>query len=644
MYQNNMIPRHIGIQTALNPVVAQNLANRNAGVLSENRPWLPTSAFKKRYSIVNSFGAHGGNTTLLLEDAPLQNIDIYPNHPRQAVASSEVVCISAKSKASLRANIKALLGYLNTHKEPELRDIAYTTSARRIHHHIRIATSVSSISQLQSFLQAAANDVDTHARHVATATRRAIVFAFSGQGCLYHGAAAQLFEKAPLFRDQVLQLDRIVRRLGFPTILATVAGDAASIGSTRLSQRESTPCSEASHDVVALGDSSTSAISPTPTVGSPLVTQLALVAIQIALVQYWGLLGIKPSVVIGHSLGEYAALVAAGVLSVADALFLVGKRAQLMLAVCEPGSHAMLSVRGASVDRINELCRESEKDYCFEVSCVNGLTDIVVSGLREDMASLRAMLQGAGLKCVLLDIPFAFHSEQMSPILADFEHAAQYVTFKAPAIPVISPLLGQCVSKGHIIDGKYLTRATREPVDFVAALGAAMSDGVVNDKTVWIDIGPHPVCTSFASNYYEKGTTQTFASLRRGDETLATFTGTLAALHCLGFPVAWNEYFDLRENPARLLHLNSYQWNYKNYWIPYEGSWTLDKANAGQSSKSNSSAAVSAFFTSSVQQIISEEYGSSIGQMKALSNLHHPDLRGAADGHKLNGRSVVTGV
>ncbi|KAE8357832.1 hypothetical protein BDV27DRAFT_169999 [Aspergillus caelatus] len=643
MYRNNMIPRHIGIQTAMNPVVAQNLANRNAGILTENHPWLPTAAFKKRYSIVNSFGAHGGNTTLLLEDAPLQHIDIDQDHSRQAVASSEVVCISAKSKASLRANIRALLGYLNTHKVTELRDIAYTTSARRIHHHIRIATSASTISQLQSFLEAAANDVDAHAKHVATATKRTIVFAFSGQGCLYHGAAAQLFEKAPLFRDQVLQLDRIVRRLGFPTILATVAGDAASIGSARSSQMEPTPGSEASHDVVALSDSNTSTTSPTQSVESPLVTQLALVVIQIALVQYWGLLGIKPSVVIGHSLGEYAALVAAGVLSVADALFLVGKRAELMLAVCEPGSHAMLSVRGASVDRIEELCRESEKQYRFEVSCVNGLTDIVVSGLRDDMASLRDMLQGAGLKCVLLDIPFAFHSEQMSPILDDFENAAQYVTFKAPAIPIISPLLGQCLAEDHVIDGKYLARATREPVDFVAALHAAISDGVVNDKTVWIDIGPHPVCTTFASNHYGKGATQTFASLRRGDDTLSTFTGSLAALHCLGFPVAWNEYFDLRENPARLLHLDSYQWNYKNYWIPYEGSWTLDKANAGQSNKNNSPVAVSAFFTSSVQQIISEEYGESIGQMKALSNLHHPDLRGAAEGHKLNGRSVVTG-
>ncbi|KAL3436408.1 hypothetical protein BDV09DRAFT_184345 [Aspergillus tetrazonus] len=608
MYRNNMIPRHIGIRTTMNPVVAQHLANRNAGILSENRPWLATTASKKRYAIVNSFGAHGGNTTLLLEDAPSQHSQRDKNHSRRVVASSEVVCISAKSKFSLRANIRALLAYLDTHKETDLRDLAYTMSARRMHHHIRISTSVSSTAQLRSFLQAAADDVDTYAKHVATATKRTAVFAFSGQGCLYHGAAAHLFKQSPLFRDQVLQLDRIVRRLGFPSILATVAGGAASdYGSARCPHRESTPSSDVGHD------SNTNRTSMAPTVDSPLIAQLALVVIQIALVH----------------LGEYAALVAASVLSVADALFLVGKRAELMLAVCEPGSHAMLSVRGASVDRIEELCRGSEKRYPFEVSCVNGLTDLV----------------GAKLKCVLLDIPFAFHSKQMSPILDDFENAAQQITFKAPAIPVISPLLGKCISEANVINGKYLARATREPVDFVAALDSAWADGAVNDKSIWIDTGPHPVCTSFASNHNGKAATQSFTSLRRGDETLSTFTATLAALHCLGLPVAWNEYYDLRENPARLLHLDSYQWNYKNYWIPYEGSWTLDKAHAGQNNKSknDSSAVTPAFFTSSVQQIISEEYDESIGRMEALSDLHHPDLQGAADGHKINGRSVVTG-
>lgn len=199
-------------------------ANQNADILSKDRPWVASSAFKKRCSIVNSFGAHGGNTTSLLKDALPQHTDRDESSSRQMVASNEVVCISAKGKASIRANVRALLNYLETHKDAQLRDITYTMCARRIHHHIRIATSVYGITLLQSFLQAAADDLDAHAKHVRTATGKTVMFAFSGQGCLYHGAAAQLLERAPRFRHQVVELDRIVRRLGFSSVLATVPG------------------------------------------------------------------------------------------------------------------------------------------------------------------------------------------------------------------------------------------------------------------------------------------------------------------------------------------------------------------------------------------------------------------------------------
>lgn len=642
MYRHDTIPRHVGIKTTMNPVVAKHLTNRNAGVLSENGLWLPMSDGTKRYSVVNSFGAHGGNTTLLLEDAPLPRVQTEDHSLALGASTCQVVCISAKSKASLRGNISALLRHLDTHPETELRDIAYTTSARRIHHHIRIAASVSNTAQLRKFLQSAADNVDVHAKHVSASKQRSVVFAFSGQGCFYQGAAAQLFQQAPLFHDQVLMLDRVVRQLGFPSVLAAIIGDIddANVNSSR---NCSSTDSETSYENVSSTES-TSTISTT-TIESPLVTQLALVVLQIALAQYWKLLGIKPGVVIGHSLGEYAAFVTAGVLSVADALWLVGKRAQLTLAACEPGSHAMMSVRGASKDRIAEICSGSQKKYHYEVSCINGRTDIVISGLRADMVALCDMLQGAGLKCIVLDIPFAFHSAQLEPILDDFEQAAKRVTFKSPEIPVLSPLLGQCVSKAQTINESYLRRATREPVDFVTALDVAKAKGLVDEKAVWIDIGPHPVCTSFARNNYEKGTTQTFASLRQGDDTLSTLTGSLATLHCLGLPVSWNEYFSRNEKSLRLIHLEPYHWNQKNYWIQYEGAWTLDKAHAGLVKNDTSkSSTTPSFFTSSAQQIIFQDFGDSIGRMTALSNLAHPDLLGAANGHKINGRSVVTGV
>ena len=616
MYQHGVIPRHLGIKTTMNPVVARHLAGRNAGMVFENTPWVaPGNGNGKRYSIVNSFGAHGGNTTLLLEDAPAPAA---PPHDDHDDGRHEVVCISAKSKASLRGNIAALLSYLEANPDTRLKDVAYTTSARRIHHHIRVAEAVPSAERLREVLRSMTADdtaLDAHASHVAKQKKK-VVFTFSGQGCFYRGAAAALSERAPDFRDLVLQLDRVVVQLGFPSVRA------------------------------ALFDNSSGEDD------SPLFTQLAMVVLQVALARYWALIGIKPDAVIGHSLGEYAALCVAGVLSTADALFLVGRRAQLTAAACgETGSHAMLSVRGASAAELVEMCPPDK--FGYEVSCLNGRLDVVMSGPRVALDSLRDALQQRApeLKCVLLNVPYAFHSAQLDPVLEDFEATArQRVTFKAPQIPVISPLLGRCVAEAGVLNATYLRRATRERVDFVSAVNAAATAGLADDTSVWLDIGPHPVSSTFVRNclHNEAPAIPALPSLRKGYEGLAVWSNTLAALHRLGLPVAWDEYFSRRgeKSQHRLLHLETYHWNNKNYWIPYDTTWTLDKADPGavMRKKEASGADEVSFFTSSVQRVAFEHVGEKTARLTAVSDLWHPDLFGAAAGHKIHGRSVLTAV
>lgn len=646
MYRHNMIPRHIGIQTVINPVVERNLANRNANVVYENTPW--TSSVKNRYSIINSFGAHGGNTTLLLEDAPHTPPE-QEDTDKAMNPTCEVVCISAKSKTSLRGNVIAMLHYLETHTETRLKDLAYTTCARRMHLHIRIAASVSSTAQLRDFLQVADNDLDAHAKYVSSTASKVVVFAFSGQGGFYRGAGSALFQRAPEFREMVLQLDRVVGQLGFPSVLSAISNleDKSSRSSPSSTPNSSSDKGFAKVESI---DSSTDSLGSGQSIlESPLVIQLSLVVLQIALASYWKLVGIAPGVVIGHSLGEYAAMCVAGVLSVADALFLVGKRAELMIAACVPGSHVMMSIRGASAPRVAQLCQESENQFDYEVSCINGREDTVVSGTRAEIYALRDMLlRVSGLKCIQLDVPFAFHSAQLDPILEGFESAARRVTFKVPTVPVISPLLGQCVTEGQVIDGPYLRRATREPVDFVSGIRAAETEGLIDGSSVWIDIGAHPVCTAFVRNCQEQsGAVQAFPSLRKADDGLSAWNGSLAALHCLGFSVAWNEYFARNEKSHRLLPLDRYHWNQRNYWIQYEGTWTLNKANPELTSGkkiTHHGAAKSAIFTSSLQQVKFENVGGQAARMTAVSDMFHPDLLGAARGHKIHGRSVLTAV
>lgn len=597
VHQKNQIPPHVGIKSEINPIIPKDLEKRNVGLAMENIP-RPKIIGKKRYSVVNSFGAHGGNTTLLLEDAPEKpKVGVDPR-------STYPVTISAKSKASLKSNVEALLGYLDRYPDTNLGDLSYTTCARRIHHSTRIATSVSTISQLRKFLESSLESASS-ARPVPANTPPA-AFTFTGQGAFYQGVASQLFEFFPFYRSHILQLDHIVQQFGFPSVIPAISSTS--------------------------GDGT-----------SPLVTQLTIVVIEIALSRLWDLMGIKPSVVIGHSLGEYAAMVVAGVLSAADAIFLVGKRAELILATCEVGSHVMLSVR-AGVDAIATSCSGNN---AYEISCMNGHNDTVISGARGDIEATRAALESNGLKCTLLDVPFAFHTAQMDPMLESFEQTAKHISFRAPSIPLISPLLSNCVFDAKTTNATYLCRASREPVNFIGALEAAQDLGTIEDRTLWVEIGPHPVNANFVCSYDKSA--KVVASLRRNEDSFATFASSLATLHGDGFPVSWNEYFRPYEKAHDLLTLDSYKWNEKDYWIQYRGTWTLDKAHPkesvnNQSSLGSLSSAGSSLRTASVHQVTSEELGSTTGELAAISDMMHPDMAAAVNGHEMNGNGVATSV
>lgn len=597
VYQNSQIPPHVGIKTEINPVIAKLLDKRNAGLTLQNTPW-PKQQGKKRYTLLNGFGAHGGNTTFLLEDAPEKSK--IGEDPRL----THVVTVSAKSKASLKGNIEALLDYLEQNPDTDLGDLSYTMCACRIHHIFRIATSISCTAHLRKFLDSSLENVRT-ARPVSTGAP-AVAFTFTGQGAFYKGIGSQLFEHFPFYRQQILQLNQLVQKFGFPSVIPAIEGSVENNASS-------------------------------------LVTQLTIVVTEIALTRFWALLGIRPTAVIGHSLGEYAAMAVAGVISTADAIFLVGKRAELILAACEIGSHVMLSVR-ASVDTIGKFSAENKS---YEISCMNGYDDTVISGAREDIEGTRTALEQNGIKCTQLNVPFAFHSAQIDPILKSFERAAKHIAFKTPNVPIISPLLSKCVFDGKTTNAKYLCRASRDPVNFIGALEAAQDLGIIDDKTVWVDIGPHPVCGAFVRSHIPNA--KVTSSLRQNEDNFATLASSLVTLHCEGASVCWNEYFRPHEKAHNLLALNKYKWDEKDYWIQYHGTWTLDKAF--QDGKPNKklpprqlTQTGSSLRTSSVQQIISEEIEDSTGELTAISDIMHPDFLAAVHGHTMNGCGVATSV
>ncbi|KAK4208426.1 hypothetical protein QBC37DRAFT_379096 [Rhypophila decipiens] len=603
MMQKNAIPPHVGIKNGLNPRFPKDMDKRNINIPYTRQEW-PRLPGKKRVAAVNNFSAAGGNSAVILEDGPVRELTDFDTRP------THVIAVSAKSKVSLKGNLERLLGYLEKNPETSIADLSYSLTARRYHHSYRVAVAASSIAQVEKQLTSALGNADSH-KPIGAIGPPPIAFAFTGQGASFKSFNLELYHDSPFFASQIQHLDALAQAQGFPSFI---------------------PALDGSH--------------PMEHAHSPVITQLALVATEIALAKYWGSLGVKPDVVVGHSLGEYAALHVAGVLSASDTLFLVGKRAKLLEEKCHVGSHKMVAVR-ASVAQIEE--KSGGKPY--EIACINGPHDTVLSGSVQDMEAIVPVLEAAGYKCIRLDVAFAFHSAQTVPVLEELEAVANSgVIFQQPIIPVISPLLNKVIFDDKSVNGSYIRRATRETVDFLAALQTAHKIGTIEEDTAWIEIGPHPVCVGFIKSILSN-VNVAIPSLRRGENNWTTMAQSLATLHCAGIPIGWNEFHKSFEKKLRLLDLPTYAWNNKNYWLQYNGDWSLTKGNTFYDAEKGINRAAtggpptvpkSALSTSTVQQIIEQDFNGPSGTVVMQSDLMQPDFRAAAWGHKMNGCGVVT--
>ena len=603
MLQKNAIPPHVGIKNSPNPIFLKEIDKRNVHIPYEKTEWSRVPG-KKRVAVVNNFSAAGGNTSLVVEEATLR--EVTETDPR----SSHVVAVSAKSKISLKGNIERLLAYLDTNPYVSLANLSYTTTARRYHHNYRVGITASDVAQVKKQLESALTSVDSH-KPIPPTGAPPVAFAFTGQGASYKSSNLDLFHYSPYFRTQILHLDALAQGQGFPSFVPAVDG---------------------SH--------------PKDHQHSQVITQLALVCTEIAIAKYWGSLNVKPDIVIGHSLGEYAALHVAGVLSASDTIFLVGQRARMLEQKCKIGSHKMVAVR-ASLDQI----QKSASGKHFEIACVNGPKDVVLAGTEVDMDAIIPLLEADGYKSFSLDVAFAFHSAQTDPILDEFEAIANSgVLFQAPHLPIISPLLSKVIFDDKTVNAKYLRRATRESVNFLSALETAYKIGTIDDETAWIEIGPHPVCLGFIRSTLTP-INVAVPSLRRGNDNWTTMAQSLTTLHCAGVQVGWNEFHHPFEKGLQLLDLPTYAWNDKTYWIQYNGDWALTKGNTFYDAEKGLNKAQFALpvptsgpNTSTVQQIIEQSFNGTAGTVVMQSDLTQAEFRAAAWGHKMNGCGVVTSV
>lgn len=601
MMKHNTIPPHCGIKTRINHTYPTNLAEMNVHIPFKPVPWSREEIPReKRIAFLNNFSAAGGNTALLLEDAPPFR---GPQPTKRDQRAGLPVAVTAKNNKSLKMNIEGLVAYLKENPEASLSSLSYTTTARRIHHGYRVIVTGSDVESIRNDLQSTLPGIDNHKPIPTAAKIPKITMVFTGQGIAYQGIGKQLFDCVPSFKVDVLRFNNIVERQGFPSFLALVTGVADSA--------EDTP---------------------------PLVTQLGLVCIQMALYGLWKRLGVSPVATVGHSLGEYPALYAAGVLTAAEVIYLVGTRARLLSERAVLGAYGMLAVKQSTDLILPELT-----DTACTVACLNQPSSNVISGPTEQLMQLKSRLADKGVDSIPLEIPYAFHSTQVDPILEDFRKVADGVRFNAPSVPYFSPLLGKVIPAGDTesLDASYFVSACRQPVNFQAAIAAASSGGLVQANTLWLEIGSHPACSGMIKGVLGRESL-TLASLRKNTDAWLALTTGLETLYSHGIDIDWYEY---HKGPSdvpqpEMLLLPRYAWNLKNYWIPYRNNFCLSKGDLVQDVKAD----VPRYLSPSVQKVVEEDHNSEISTILAESDIHDERLASIFEGHVVNNALICPSV
>ncbi|MGW2811540.1 SDR family NAD(P)-dependent oxidoreductase [Streptomyces sp. NPDC001450] len=446
-------------------------------------------------------------------------------------ASGDVVpwVLSGRGTDALRAQAARLLAHL---EDPERQhgaaplDIAHSLALGRAAFDHRAAVVGQGRDELVAGVRALAEgrEVPGLVRGVRRRSGRT-AFLFSGQGSQRPGMGRDLYAAYPVFADALdavcAELDRELER-PLREVLFAPAG---------------TPDAELLDHTV--------------------YTQAGLFALEVAqfrLLEHWGL---RPDVVVGHSVGELAAAHVAGVLDLADACRLVAARGRLMQQL--PDGGAMLAVQAGEAE-VAEALRTYEDRV--SVAAVNGPASVVVSGDEEAVEELAEAWREAGLRTKRLTVSHAFHSPRMEPMQARFAAVAREMSYAAPTVPVVCDLTGELADSGQLEGADYWVHHVRGTVRYADAVATLERQGV----TAYVELGPDGVLTAMTRDCLADPQAAVVTPLLRRDRPEETaVTTALATLHVHGVSPDWAGYFGGR--PVRRAELPTYAFQRARYWL-----------------------------------------------------------------------------
>ena len=500
-------------------------------VVDRAMPW--QAGGRPRRAGVSSFGFTGTNAHVLIEEAPGQSVsgdpaDDVPVAPVSDASAERigVFPLSARSPQALVAMAQRYGAWLDAHPDADIADVCFTAGVGRSHFEHRVALVVDSVHGAREVLaELAENRLRPGVLRGECADPPKTAWLFTGQGSQYPGMARELFDAEPVFADTVTRCTEAVDgMLPRPLLEVLFNADRGAGGGAAEMLRHTS------------------------------FAQPALFAVEMGLARLWQSWGVEPDVVLGHSVGQYAAACVAEVFSLEDGARLMAERGRLFGSLPEGGRMVAVFADPENVeDAANRFPGVS-------VAAYNG-RNTVLSGPGTDLEQVVAAFSDDGIRCTWLDTSHAFHSELLEPVLDEFESYAARLQFATPTRPLVCNRTGALLTAETPLDAQYWRRHSRQPVQFTESVRTVAALGC----SVLMEIGPQPILTAAAVQVWPEHSAppRAIVSLRKGAGARRQMAEALAAAYVAGHRP---DFAALHQLPGRRLDLPTYPFQRRHFW------------------------------------------------------------------------------
>lgn len=522
--QHQEIPPHLHLYR-LNSHI--NLDDSPISIPTQLTPWKPEN--RPRLAGVSSFGFGGTNAHIIVGE--YQNLSpTKRGQVEELERPLHILTLAAKREKDLSSLVKSYQHYLTAFPSASLEDICFTANNGRTQFKNRLAIIAQSREQLAEKLSRG----EFITPQIAQKLNPKIAFLFTGQGSQYIGMGYQLYQTQPTFRAALNTCaDLLEPYLEYPLLEVLYPQENSNLAHY---------------------------------LDQTAYTQPALFALEYALAQLWLSWGIEPSVVMGHSVGEYVAATLAGVFSLEDGLKLIAHRGKLMQSLPQNGQMvAVLSDEETVKKAINS------HDEKVVIAAINGERNLVISGENQAIIEVTDRLTHQGIKTKPLQVSHAFHSPLMQPMLEEFASIAREVEYSLPQIPLVSNVSGNLAAEA-IATPEYWVNHVINPVHFSPSIKLMESKGY----QIFLEIGAKPTLLGMGRSIIESDSSVNhqnaylwLPSLRPGQSDWQQMLTSLAQLYVQGINIDWAG-FEADYQRQRMGGLPTYPFERQRYWLKPE--------------------------------------------------------------------------